>query len=83
MFKSMDLFPVGSSKFLCQGGDSALELQDARVSLGQRVPQALKLLGQTSKLSLRLLQFTLNKNHPNWRRKKGAKEHWVSTRSEL
>lgn len=56
----MDLFPVGSGEFLCQGGDGALELQNAGVSLGQRVPQALKLLGQASKLSLRLLQLRLS-----------------------
>lgn len=33
--RRLDLFPVGSSEFLCQGGDGALELQNARVSLGQ------------------------------------------------
>lgn len=33
--KSSDLFPVGSGDFLRQGGDGALELQNASVSLGQ------------------------------------------------
>lgn len=34
-FKVFDLFPVGGGKLLRQGGDGALELQNARVSLGQ------------------------------------------------
>lgn len=40
-----DLFPVSSGEFLGEGGDGVLELQDAGISLGQRVPQALELLG--------------------------------------
>lgn len=54
-----DLFPVGGGEFVREGGDSVLELQDAGVSLGQRVPKTLELFGQTPQLALRLLQLGL------------------------
>lgn len=46
-----DLFPVGHGEFLGEGGDSVLELQDAGISLGKGVPQALELLRQTFELN--------------------------------
>lgn len=54
-----DLFPVGSGEFLGEGGDGALELQDTCVSLGQRIPEALELLRQTSEFTLGLFQLGL------------------------
>lgn len=54
-----DLFPVGCGEFLREGCDGVLELDDAGVSLGQRGPQALKLLRQTSELTFSLLQLCL------------------------
>lgn len=58
-----DLFPVGSGEFLCEGGDGVLELQDARVSLCEGVPETLKLLRQASELSFCLLQLRLRGRH--------------------
>lgn len=56
-----DLFPVGSGEFLGEGGDCVLELNDTGVSLGQRVPQTLELLGQTSEFTFCLFQLGLKK----------------------
>lgn len=50
---------MGRGEFLCEGGDGALELQNTCVSLGQRIPQALKLLRQTSEFTLRLFKLGL------------------------
>lgn len=54
-----DLLPVGGCEFLREGADGALQLQDTGVPLGQRAPQALKLLRQAPQFSLRLLQLGL------------------------
>lgn len=70
-----DLLPVSSGEFLGEGCDGVLELQDAGVSLSQRVPENLKFLRQTSELGFSLIQLALKKqtNQLTWRNHKQKK----------